>query len=140
MSVQIGDAIVWSLVTSVTGTGMATGIVDSVEYEISPESDEKTHGLDGKVKNRTFADTLERVTVNIIPSAATIASAKSNNIVPAIGAQLAVVDADDTEIAGSVASSNSYHCVSARKSKTAKGKASVSVTMERFETYLPTAA
>ena len=140
MSVQKGDAIVWSLVTAVSGTGIGAGIVDSVEYDQTPVSDEMTHGLDGKVKNRTFADTLERVTVNVIPSASTIASAKSNNIVPAIGADVTVTDADDAEIAGSAATSNSYHVVSARKSKTAKGKASVTITMERFETYLPTAS
>lgn len=137
MSVQKGDAIVWSLVTAISGTGVGAGIVDSVEYEISPVSDEMTHGLDGKVKNRTFADTLERLTVNVIPSAATIASAKSNNIVPAIGADIVVTDADDLEISAS--SGAPYMTAGARKSKTAKGKASVSITMERFETVLLTA-
>jgi hypothetical protein len=140
MSVQKGDAIVWSLVTAFSGTGLGTGIVESVDYEITPETDEKTYGLDGKVKNRTFADTCERVTVTIIPSASTIASAKINNILPAIGADITVTDADETvaEIAASAGAP--YHVVSAKKNKQIRGKSTISVTMERFENALLTAS
>lgn len=143
MSVQKGAGVVWSHGVTATGTGVfATGIVESVEYEQSPETDEKTYGADGKVKNRVFADTLERIVLNVIPTGATIAAAKSANVLPAIGADITIVDADDSEIAGSGSSdgTGTYVYVGGSKTKNIRGKGMLRMTVERQETHLATVA
>jgi hypothetical protein len=142
MSIQKGTGIVWSLVTALSGTVFASGIVESVEYELMPETDEKTYGADGKIKNRTFSDVTERITVTVIPTGATIAAAKSSNVLPAIGADITVTDADDTEIAGSGSSdgTGTYIFVGGNKSKQIRGKGTLRMTLDRHETHLATVA
>lgn len=142
-SIQKGTGIVWSLITAFTGTGVyATGIVESVEYDLSPETDEKTYGADGLIKNRTFADVTERITVTIIPTGATVAAAKLCNILPAIGADITVDDNDDTEIegSGSTNGTGTYIFVGGGKSKQIRGKTTLRMTLDRHETHLATVA
>ena len=90
----------WSLQTTVAGTGIGTGIVQSVDY--SEESDEKViKGSDGATKAIIFSDERQTCTIEIIPSGLTESAARSSSVLPSVGTLVTVTDSQDTELASS---------------------------------------
>lgn len=139
-SVQKGTVgVAWSLVTGATATGMGTFTVQGADYSIESELKE-IKGADGAVKTIIHSNARETLTLDVIPSGATIALAKAANVMPAIGADVAVTDADDTELVGAAGTSNRWHFVSGQKRKTIDGEVRLTFNLVRYETDLPTIA
>jgi len=98
MRAATSAVVFWSLSTTVSGTGVGTGIVQSVDF--GEESDEKAiKGADGATKALIFSDARQTLTVEIIPSGATEALARAASVLPAVGATVTVTDSQDSEIA-----------------------------------------
>src|SRR6185436_16780787 len=96
-SVQKGTVgVVWSIDTTLTGTGIGTYTIQSTDYSL--EGDEKKlRGTDGVTVNRTFFDTLEKFDLEVVPSGTTVALAVAANILPTRGADVILTGAKDTE-------------------------------------------
>lgn len=134
-----GFGVVWSLGTTITATGIGTNQLQSVDYGL--ESDVKElKGADAATKCIIFSDTKENMTIEVIPSGATIALAKAANVIPAIGADVTIVDADDAEIAGSPGATTRWHFLSGTKRKTVDGEVRLTFVLRRYETDLVTIA
>jgi len=142
MSLQKGTGVKWSIETTFTGTGVyATGIVQSVKYGLDGDQ-KKIKGADGKTVTRIFSDTIETITIEVIPSGTTLALAKASYVLPARGADITVVDSDDSEIAGSGTSdgTGTYIFISGEKTTTIDGEAVLTMVLERGEKHLATVA
>lgn len=140
-SVQKGVGVVWSLVTGGTGAGMGTFVNQSTDYDLSPGSEVEIKGLDGATKCLILADPKEALTLEVVPSGATLAAAKAANILPALGADITITDADDTEIAGSGtgAGTGTYIFMGGRKNKTTDGVSRLTFNLRRYsDTHLAT--
>lgn len=140
MSTQKGTfGVVWALVTGVSATGLGTCQVQSADFGV--ESDLKEiKGADGDTKCIIFSDSKESLTIEVVPSGATIAAAKTASILPVPGADVAITDADDSEVVGSAGASNRWHFISGSKRKTIEGEVRLTMTLRRYATDLPTIA
>lgn len=145
MSVQKGTGLVWGLAgVALSGTGVyATGIVQSVQYNLGGDEAE-TRGNDGNVRNIVFYAGKEDMTVEVIPSGATLAAAKACSILPARGADVTVADSDDTgsQIVGSGTSdgTGTYIFVSGTVNKRVDGACTLTMVLRRYENHLATVA
>lgn len=130
-----GFGVVWSLGTSVSGTGVAaTSSVQSVDF--AEEADTKDiKGADGATKCKVFSDQRQTLTIEVVPTGATIAAAKLCNIVPALGADITITDADDAEVAAST-----WICTGASKRKTIDGEVRITMNLVKHGDTLSTIA
>jgi hypothetical protein len=130
MRAATSAVVFWSLSTTVSGTGVGTGIVQSVDF--GEESDEKAiKGADGATKALIFSDPRQTLTVEIIPSGATATDAKNASILPAVGAIVTVVDTDDTEIAGTT-----WLFISGSKRRSVDSESVVTFNLRKYEASL----
>jgi len=145
MSVQKGTGIVWSLPNfALSGTGVyATGIVQSVSYGLGGDEAE-TKGSDGVVKSLNLYNRKEEITVEVVPSGATLAAAKACAILPDLGADITVADTDDTgsQIIGSSTGdgTGTYIFISGNVNKRVDGATTLTMVLRRYETHLATVA
>lgn len=132
-SIQKGAGVKWSFATTVTvvaagassnqsQAGIGAGVVQSVKYGTKSNKN-ITYKLDGERGNETYSDQEEVVTITVLPSAATIALAKAAHICPSPGSDVAIVDSEDAQLAGT------YICDEAEKTSEVNGVAMVSITM-----------
>ena len=130
-NVQRGTiAVSWSLVTTVSGTGVGTGTVQSVDF--TEESDEKSiKGADGATACVVFSDQRQTCTVEIIPSGTTKALAKAANVLPAVGATITLTDADDTEVAATT-----WIFLGGSKRKSVDDNAVITMNLRKYPTDL----
>ncbi len=91
MSAQVGLPVAWSIAnTTLTGVGLTAPIVQSYSYK--PEGEQKQiRGVDGVTRSRTFFDNMEKLTYEVIPSAATRTLAGPQNILPARGTYVTIL-------------------------------------------------
>lgn len=138
MSTQKGTfGVVWALATGVSATGLGTCQVQSADYGV--ESDLKEiKGIDGDTKCIVFSDPKETMSIEVVPSGATISAAKSASILPAPGADVTITDTDDSEVAGSTGTSNRWHFISGTKRKTNDGEVRLTMTLRRYAADLVT--
>ena len=122
--------VFWSLNATVSGNGVGTGIVQSVDF--GEESDEKAiKGADGATKALIFSDPRQTCTVEIIPSGLTISNAKTQSILPQVGTSITIVDADDTEIA-----SENWIFISGSKRRSVDSESVVTFNLRKYEAAL----
>jgi hypothetical protein len=133
-SVQKGTfGVVWSLGTTVAGTGIGTtNQVDSIEYGKEAKTKEIT-SIDGLTKCLIVHDQTQNITIEVIPSANTLADAKSCNIVPAPGADVTITDTLDTDTNAKV-----FICMSASKRKTVDGETRITMNLKKWNSTLGT--
>ena len=137
MAIQRGTlAVAWSLATtaaSAVAGQLGTGTVQSVDF--AEEADEKEiKGADGDVKAVIFSNARETCTLEIIPSGATLAAAKTANVIPAVGQTITITDADDAEVASTTAL---WICTGASKRKSIDGESVITVNCRRYAVNLP---
>lgn len=123
--------VVWSLGTTVSGTGIGTNQIQSADLGDEAELKEIKTGADGETKCIIFSDNKQNVTIEVVPSGATIAAAKTASIIPSPGADVTITDADDAEFAGT------WHCLSASKRKTVDGEVRITMSLRKYATALP---
>lgn len=143
MSVQKGTGIVWGLAgASLSGTGVyATGIIQSLRYTLGGKEVEIT-GTDGQPVNLTLYAHIQNITVEVVPSGATLTAAKACAILPVRGADITVADTDDTgsEYVGSSTGNGTGTYIFMGGGINKAGDAACTLTMElrRYETHLAT--
>jgi len=122
--------VFWSLSTTVSGDGVGTGIVQSIDF--NEESDEKIiKGSDGATKSIIFSDQRQTCTVEIIPSGATESLARAASVLPAVGASVTITDAQDSEIA-----SSNWIFISGSKRRGVDTECTLTFNLRKYETAL----
>lgn len=145
MSVQKGSGIRWSLPNfALTGTGVyATGIVHSVQYGLDGDR-AQVKGADGVDVTDIFYNTKDTLTVEVVPSGATLAAAKACVVLPVRGADITVADTDDTGSqmigSGTGNGTGTYKFISGSINLRADQTATLTMVLERGETHLATVA
>lgn len=129
MSTQKGVGVVWGIVSAISGDGIGTGVIQSVEYEKTANM-EAIVGADGIVVSEVYSGPQEKLNVVIVPSGATMAAAKTANIIPEIGGIITVATGAVGD-AGEIQMQGAYTCDSAKKSRTMNGVATITVSMHR---------
>lgn len=123
---QRGKAVFWgigsSFVYSGTGIVLTTAVHNpqSVDQAVDAEKAE-IPDYKGETVARVYFNETETMTIQVIPTADTIAAAKATSVMPSPGAIVTVVDTDDTEAAGSPGSSNAWLLERASKRRSNKG-------------------
>ena len=141
-SVQKGTfGVVWSLSTTVTATGLSTGLaadtkVQSIDFGVESKTKEIV-GADGETQCVVFYDQSETMTIEVIPSVSSITSAKvlATNLIPDIGTTVTIIDSDDSEIAAST-----WICMASSKRKSTEGEVRITMTLRKYTDSLPTIA
>jgi hypothetical protein len=132
---QRGKAVFWgigsSFVYSGTGIVLTTAVHNPQNVDHSVDS-QKADIADykGEKVARIYFDEEETMTIQVIPTADTIAAAKATSVMPSPGAIVTVVDTDDTEAAGSAGSSNAW--ILDRASKRRSNKGPLEMTFELY--------
>lgn len=129
-----GLGVVWSTdlfkidsTTTAGNTGtFASGKVQSVSYEHGADKAE-VKGDDGEVKSVIFSNVNERITVEVVPTGTTIALAVASNVLPAIGADVTIVDTGDSELNAAV-----FMYESGSKRRTVDGAAVLTMNLVRY--------
>lgn len=122
--------VVWGIATGMSGTGVTTSF-ESQSLQFSAEADEaEIRNGKGQVVVDIFYNQRQTITIEVIPTGATIAAARTANILPAPGAIVTVTDTEDTELAGTNA--GKYICVRASKSKSNTGATSISMELKQY--------
>ena len=103
----------------------ATGKVQSVKYDLDGKTAEVSDENGDCAAVIFFADT-EKITVEVVPSGATIAAAVLNWILPARGADVTITDTVDTEITTKV-----FMFMRGTKNRTVEGVGTMSFELER---------
>lgn len=134
-----GAGVVWGLATTISGTGVGTGmLVQSVNFGVEAENVETKNAV-GDTKSITYYNHKQTLTIEVVPSAATIADARTANILPLPGALVTVADTVDTEVSG--VHSGKYIFVSGSKNKSNVGVTTLTMNLMQFvETDLSTSA
>jgi len=128
-----GKAIVWG----VAGITLTAGIVSgtngaenqSADFTRSSEKVEIANG-DGETVTQVFYNLKKSLTLNIVPSHASVAATAATSAdawMPAPGTLVTVVDANGTIIDGD------YNCISAKQTRSNTGAASGTVELEKYE-------
>ena len=129
MSAEIvkGTGLVWSTSgLSISATGAyAAGKIQSVKYELNGETVE-VNDEDGDVAAVVFFADVEKLTLEVVPTGATVSAAAGNFILPARGADVAITDTVDGEI-----NSTTFMFMSGSKNRTVKGVATLTMECER---------
>lgn len=145
MSVQKGVGVIWGLGGfSVSGTGVyATGQVQSVRYTLGGQETE-IKGADGVTLSLVLFGHMDSITVEVIPSGATLAAAKACGILPARGADITVADTDDTgsQIVGSSTGNGTgtYIFTGGTVNKGVADACTITMELRRYEKHLATVA
>lgn len=137
-SIQKGTVgVVWSVGdTAFTGTGVPAAYkIQGTNYTLGSQQ-KRILGADSIPATRVFYDAMERLTLDVTPTGATLAAAKGNNILPAIGADITLTSTHDTEFAGTY----EWHFVGGTKRMTVDGEAVLTMELERDEVDLTTIA
>ena len=120
----------WSLNATVSGTGVGTGIVQSVDF--GEESDEKIiKGSDGATRALIFSDQRQTCTVEIVPSGATQLLARAAAVLPNVGESVTITDTEDTEVA-----STTWIFISGTKRRSVDGECTISMSLRRYPTAM----
>lgn len=126
---QVGvKAVVWGLTTSATATGMGTFTTQSATFTAESEKVEVKNNL-GQTVTAIFFNQTQLLTLEVVPSADTVANARTANILPAPGAIVTVTDANDTELTGT----NSGKYVFIRGTKNKSNTAETRLTFELIQ-------
>lgn len=152
MSQQRGTPAVWSIPnTTITGVGsLSAPIVQGYTYKPEPEQ-KKLRGVDGVTRNRTFFDTIEKLTFDLRPSAATRALAGAQNVFPTIGSDITILSGTNTGAGGACAETQAtgsgsgdgtgaFIVVGGEKRLTPDDYGVMTLELERGEVHLPTLA
>jgi hypothetical protein len=141
MSTQRGAAVVWAIDTTMTGTGIGTHIGQSLDYKFGSEQ-KKIRGTDGVTVTRIFHDNMESITYEIVPTGSTRALAQAANVLPAIGADVTLLSANDTEATGSGTGdgTGAFIFLGGSKKHTVDGECRLTFELERGEKHLVTMA
>ena len=134
-SVQKGTfGVVWGLGTTVSASGLGTCTVQSVDFGVETKKKEIVSS-DGETRCVVYHDQQDAITIEVVPSGATIAAAKTAGAsgLPAIGADVTITDSDDSEVAAST-----WVFEGGSKRKTVDGEVRVTMNLRKFGTTLPT--
>jgi len=137
MSVQKGVGVIWGLGGfSVSGTGVyATGEVQSVRYTMGGQEAE-IKGADGVTRSLILFGHMDSITVEVIPSGATLDAARACGILPARGADITVGDADETE----TQFGGTYIFMGGTVNKGVADACTITMELRRYENALDTVA
>jgi hypothetical protein len=113
-----GLGVVWGLATASTATFGAGALVQSANFGVEADVAEIRNSV-GDVAALVFHNQRQTLSVEVIPSAATIANAQAASILPEPGTLVTITDASDTEVAGT--HTGKFVCMSATKAKTNTG-------------------
>jgi len=94
-----GTGVVWGVNATLTGTGIFTGTVLSLTWDHNVKENEIPNA-DGETQALVLYDQKKEATIEVTPTGASVSAANTNNVVPEIGADITIVDANDAEIAG----------------------------------------
>jgi hypothetical protein len=100
---QKGLGVVWGVsTTNQTYTGSATVLNVKHTGQSYRKSSQKFECKDnnGETNGLVFFDARKELTLRCYPSGATLAAAKTNNVLPDPGDKFVVTDADDPDVAG----------------------------------------
>lgn len=100
---QKGIGVVWGVSSSAYSyTGSATVLTVKSTGQSYRKSAQKFECKDanGETNGLVFFDARQELTLRVYPSAATIAAAKTANVLPAPGDKFTVTDSDDPDVAG----------------------------------------
>ena len=129
---QFGIAVVWG--TSTTGytkAGFAIKLgTEEQTYRKAADQDE-TRTSAGEYANVTLYGGTEELTLRVYPTDTTIALAKTANLLPGIGDEMKVIDAEDLDI-GAAATGKSYMVAECGKTRSPAAKVTFDVTLRRF--------
>lgn len=122
--------VVWGIATGMSGTGVTTSFAaQSLQFSAEADEAEIRNGK-GQVVTDIFYNQRQTITIEVIPTGATIAAARTANIIPTPGAIITITDTEDTEISGTNA--GKYICVRASKSKSNTGATSISMELKQY--------
>jgi len=94
-----GVGAVWGIGASSTTFGTGS-LVQSMDFGVESESVEIKNAK-GECVGKIFYNEKNTLTCEVIPSGASISAARTNNVLPAPGTLVTIVDAtEDTELAG----------------------------------------
>lgn len=124
--------VVWGIgVTGLTGSGISTFVPQSLQFSAEADEAEIRNGK-GQVVTDIFYNQRHTITIEVIPTGATIAAARTSNVLPAPGAIITVVEssAEDAELTGT--NSAKYIFVRGSKSKSNTGATSISMELKQY--------
>lgn len=131
-----GVGVVWGLgsslgaTNSVTGTGIGTSLKQGADFDVESDVVEVS-GYDGETVATAFFNDRDLLKLEVIPTGATIAAARSAGTLPRPGTVVTVVDTVDTQIAG--ATTTAYQFIRGTKRKTNKGAMVLNFELRRFK-------
>jgi hypothetical protein len=125
-----GNGVIWSMGIGISGTGvLATFKQSNADYTESSKEKE-IPGADGETTTLVLYDTKMDLTVDVVPSGATVAAAKSCNILPAIGADVTITDSQETGSPSEVAAQ--YICMGGTKRYQIDGEEHITMNLRRY--------
>ncbi len=140
MSLQKGTVgVAWSTSVGATASGMGTFVGQSADYTRGGE-EKKIRGLDGVTVNRTFFDGLEKLTLEVIPTGATVALANTASVLPARGTDVAITDTTGSPLIGTgeVDGTGFWMFLEGTIKKSTDNEIRLTFQLERSEKYLKT--
>ena len=123
-----GTGVIWSTDgLSLSATGLyAAGKIQSVRYNLGGDVTE-IKGDDAEVKAVIFSNSIENMTIEVVPTGSTIAAAVANFILPARGADVTITDTVDGEINSAV-----FMFVDGDKNRTVDGAGTLTMNIRRY--------
>lgn len=109
-----------------TVSGTRYGVVQSVRYSIGSDVAE-VKGDDAEVLAIILSNVIENITVEVVPTGATIATAVANNILPTIGDDVVITDTGDSEL-----TSTTFMFLGGDKNRTVDGAATLTFNLRRY--------
>src|SRR4051812_126973 len=101
-----GVAVFWGIGASFAAAGTGLGgtgaalLYQSVDFDVEAAKTVEIENYQGETVGKVFANQKQNLKIDVIPSADTIAHAKSCSILPQPGAVVTITDTDDTEVSG----------------------------------------
>lgn len=127
--------VAWSLGTTASGTGIGTNQMQSVDWGNEPgDLREIKVGPDADTKLLVLSDPRQDISIEFVPSGATIALANAANTTPALGADVTIADANDGEIAAV------YVCIGVQKRKVTDAEVRITLRLRKYANALATIA
>lgn len=129
-AVYVGVPVVWGLSHGATGTGIGSTLLNqSADFAVEGEKTE-VKNASGETVAQAHFNAKQTLTLEVIPTGANLAAAKSANTLPLPGAIVTVADTDDAELSGT--NGGKYVFIKGTKKKTSTGAAVLTFELEQY--------
>ena len=131
-----GAGVFWGIGTSFVAAGTGIGTTggtnnpQSVKFSVEAEKRIKVDNSQGETIAEAFANQMQKMTIDVIPTGTTIAIAKAQSILPEPGAVVTITDTDDPEAAA--LNSGKYIFISGTKNRSNGDVVKMTFELEQY--------